>query len=78
MELEENKKSYISLSRLLWTNVKRSVVCMRYGLHGKEEITQREIADRMGTSRSYVSRIEKAISKLRACYCQKSNHFEIF
>lgn len=44
----------------------RMVLKMRYGLYNEEEYTQREIADRLGISRSYVSRIEKsAIQKLR-------------
>lgn len=44
----------------------RVVLKMRYGLYNEEECTQREIAERLGISRSYVSRIEKsAIEKLR-------------
>ena len=44
----------------------RLVLKMRYGLYNEEEYTQREIAKRLGISRSYVSRIEKsAIEKLR-------------
>lgn len=44
----------------------RLVLKMRYGLYNQEEYTQREIAERLGISRSYVSRIEKsAIEKLR-------------
>ena len=44
----------------------RLVLKMRYGLYNEEEYTQREIATRLGISRSYVSRIEKsAIEKLR-------------
>ncbi len=44
----------------------RLVLKMRYGLYNQEEYTQREIADQLGISRSYVSRIEKsAIEKLR-------------
>lgn len=47
----------------------REIVLMRYGLFGVKEITQREIAEKLGISRSYVSRIEKkALAKLRACY----------
>lgn len=38
----------------------RKIICMRYGLFGREALTQREVAERMGISRSYVSRIEKA------------------
>ena len=42
------------------------VLRMRYGLYNEEEYTQREIAEQLGISRSYVSRIEKsAIEKLR-------------
>ena len=38
----------------------RKIICMRYGLFGRDALTQREVAERMGSSRSYVSRIEKA------------------
>ncbi len=42
------------------------IIEMRYGINGKEEMTQRNIADKLGISRSYVSRIEKsALEKLR-------------
>ena len=44
----------------------QEIVTLRYGLYGKEELTQREIAKRLNISRSYVSRIEKnALLKLR-------------
>ena len=44
----------------------RLVLKMRYGLYNQEEYTQREIAQQLGISRSYISRIEKsAIEKLR-------------
>lgn len=44
----------------------RQVIVMRYGLGLPAPMTQQEIADRLGISRSYVSRIEKAaIEKLR-------------
>ncbi len=39
------------------------ILKMRYGLYSGEEITQREIADMLGISRSYVSRIEKKALK---------------
>nr|WP_317282417.1 RNA polymerase sporulation sigma factor SigK [uncultured Sellimonas sp.] len=45
------------------------VLKMRYGLYNEEPRTQREIAKRLGISRSYVSRIEKsAIEKLRTFF----------
>ncbi len=47
------------------TNRERIVIELRYGLFGRQCYTQREIAQRMGISRSYVSRIEKrALEKL--------------
>lgn len=43
----------------------REIIKMRYGLWGSEPLTQREVADILGISRSYVSRIEKkALAKL--------------
>ncbi|MCQ2450066.1 MAG: RNA polymerase sporulation sigma factor SigK [Clostridia bacterium] len=43
-----------------------AVLEMRYGLRGKEQLAQREIAAKLNISRSYVSRIEKAaLQKLR-------------
>ena len=43
----------------------RQIIVMRYGLFGKKALTQRETAEKLGISRSYVSRIEKcALEKL--------------
>ena len=51
------------------TNREREILALRYGLDGGEEQTQREVAQRYGISRSYVSRIEKkALLKLNKCY----------
>lgn len=45
------------------------ILKMRYGLYNGEKYTQREIAQQLGISRSYVSRIEKsAIEKLRESF----------
>ena len=38
----------------------RQIIAMRYGLDGRPAVTQRETAERLGISRSYVSRIEGA------------------
>lgn len=44
----------------------REILVMRYGLDGRDPATQRETAERLGISRSYVSRIEKsALGKIR-------------
>lgn len=34
---------------------------MRFGLGGSKELTQKEVADRLGISQSYISRLEKRI-----------------
>ena len=39
----------------------REIVLMRYGLEGHKELTQKEVAQKMGISQSYISRLEKRI-----------------
>lgn len=47
----------------------RKIIILRYGLYSTPPLTQREVAKKLGISRSYVSRIEKkAISKLKEKY----------
>ncbi|HIT41196.1 MAG TPA: RNA polymerase sporulation sigma factor SigK [Candidatus Caccovicinus merdipullorum] len=62
---QDVKDLYRSYERCL-KDTEKKVVGMRYGLYGKKEHTQREIAKELGISRSYVSRIEKkALEKLK-------------
>ena len=63
---EETERVYEALEHIL-KEKEKTVISMRYGLYGGKEYTQREIAKRLGISRSYVSRIEKgALLKLKA------------
>lgn len=39
----------------------RKIITLRFGLDGQEERTQKEVADVMGISQSYISRLEKRI-----------------
>lgn len=39
----------------------REIIILRYGLNNKKPLTQREVAQRLNISRSYVSRIEKKV-----------------
>lgn len=66
MEFEENTvKLYDFISDIL-NEREKEIICLRYGLFNGREVTQRELADKLGISRSYVSRIEKkALKKLR-------------
>ena len=44
----------------------RYIIGLRFGLNGKQELTQKEVADLLGISQSYISRLEKRImSRLR-------------
>ncbi len=47
----------------------REIIVLRYGLENEIPLTQREVAEKLGISRSYVSRIEKtSLEKLRSCF----------
>lgn len=64
--LKEDIIQLYSLLETILTPQEFEVIKLRYGLYGEQEYTQRVIAQRLGISRSYVSRIEKnAILKLR-------------
>ena len=65
---EDMEKLYELIPNVL-TEREQEVMVLRYGLYGGEEHTQREVAEKLGISRSYISRIEKtAIEKLRSCF----------
>lgn len=66
IELHDNIKKLAQLVEQRLDDRERQIIKMRYGLLTGEEITQREIGQILGISRSYVSRIEKrALLKLR-------------
>ena len=69
MDLEADTRRLCQVLQEALTEREREVLRLRYGLFGAEEKTQREIAQRLGISRSYVSRIEKtALKKLKAFF----------
>ena len=48
------------------TRREREIITLRYGLGGRREQTQKEVADRLGISQSYISRLEKrTLQRLR-------------
>lgn len=56
------------------TNREKRVILLRYGLDGREPMTQKDVAKLLDISRSYVSRIEtKALKKLKKRYDNSSN-----
>ncbi|MTI48945.1 MAG: sigma-70 family RNA polymerase sigma factor [Firmicutes bacterium] len=65
------KKLYQKMSKCL-KDREKIIILLRYGLTSEGCKTQREIAKRLGISRSYVSRIEKrAVKKLSKAFCCK-------
>lgn len=59
-ELDKN----IMLSEIEKLNVRdREIIELRYGLNGKKEMTQKDVAVLLGISQSYISRIEKKVIK---------------
>ena len=63
---EDLEKLHRLIEKLL-DERERNIIRLRYGLSGREGMTQSEVAELCGISRSYVSRIEKkALGKLRA------------
>jgi len=60
----EKKILYHELTRL--NDRDKEIMIMRYGLYNKKEMTQKEVAEELGISQSYISRIEKkVISRLK-------------
>ncbi|MDY6104556.1 MAG: RNA polymerase sporulation sigma factor SigK [Acetatifactor sp.] len=66
MELDNNVRNMLALLERVLTKRERDIIIHRYGLYGEREMTQNEIGEYLGISRSYVSRIEKkALDKLK-------------
>ncbi len=52
----------------------QEIICMRFGLDGCKEQTQKEVAQKMGISQSYISRLEKRIlGKLRKEFLRQTS-----
>ena len=66
MALCDDLKKMFSLLQTCLTDREREILYLRYGILTGKEVTQSEIGNKMGISRSYVSRIEKkALLKLK-------------
>ena len=62
IEHEDEKRLLLELVGSL-SGREKEIMIMRYGLMGQEEKTQKEVADMLGISQSYISRLEKRILK---------------
>ncbi len=56
---EEKKILYQAVNKL--NKREREIIVLRFGLFGQDELTQKEVAEMMGISQSYISRLEKKI-----------------
>lgn len=56
---EEKKILYNAVDRL--SKREKRIISLRFGLYGQDELTQKEVAELMGISQSYISRLEKKI-----------------
>ncbi len=69
---EDVNNIYYALSRL--KEREREIMLLRFGLNGKKPLTQKEVADLLGISQSYISRLEKRIiDKMRNIITSKVN-----
>lgn len=62
MEEEDEKRILLKVIDSL-PERERIIIDMRFGLGDKEELTQKQVADKLGISQSYISRLEKRIIK---------------
>ena len=59
LECEDTENLYKALNKL--KKREREIIVLRFGLEGSIELTQKEVADKLGISQSYISRLEKRI-----------------
>ena len=63
-EIEQASDKKIMLQEVMKLKPRdRDIIVLRYGLLGHDELTQKEVAEKLGISQSYISRIEKKVIK---------------
>ena len=63
-ELEDKIEKKLLIEEIQKLNERdKKIMILRYGLFGNEEVTQKDVADMLGISQSYISRIEKKVIK---------------
>ena len=61
IDLNEKTQKIYEFVNQMKNPAEKEIIILRYGLYNKKPLTQREVAQRLGISRSYVSRIEKRV-----------------
>ena len=63
-EIEEETEKNIMMNEIMHLKPRdRDIMILRYGLMNCKELTQKEVAEKLGISQSYISRIEKKVIK---------------
>ena len=63
-KIEEENDRKVMLEEVMKLKPRdRDIIVLRYGLLGNDELTQKEVAEKLGISQSYISRIEKKVIK---------------
>lgn len=63
-EIEQESDKKVMLQEVMKLKPRdRDIIVLRYGLLGHDELTQKEVAEKLGISQSYISRIEKKVIK---------------
>ena len=58
---EDVDRSLLATALQILSPRERKIITLRFGLEGQQEQTQKEVADQLGISQSYISRLEKRI-----------------
>ena len=62
--IEEEAERKIMINEVMHLRPRdRDIMILRYGLYGNEEMTQKDVAEKLDISQSYISRIEKKVIK---------------
>lgn len=62
--IEDDQDKKIMINEVMRLNPRdKDIIILRYGLLGEKELTQKEVAEKLGISQSYISRIEKKVIK---------------
>ncbi|MDE5856291.1 MAG: sigma-70 family RNA polymerase sigma factor, partial [Anaeroplasmataceae bacterium] len=71
-EAISNEKERIMYEAVEKLNAReKEIITLRFGLYRNEELTQKEVADKLGISQSYISRLEKKIIDKLKCEMEK-------
>lgn len=71
---EDVDRRVLHAALLTLSDREQEIIRMRYGLQGHKELTQKEVAGKMGISQSYISRLEKRIlQRLRREFLRQTN-----